>query len=335
MIPLSQLNWRDSDWQSQLKNGFNSAKELLSHLGLDTDLSCEESTQQFAMKVPQSFVARMEYQNRHDPLLLQVLPLVEEQQNPTGFLNDPVGDLNAVATKGLIHKYHGRALLMLTGNCAINCRYCFRRNFPYNEHGLSKADRDDILKYLSEQTDITEIIFSGGDPLAISDKLLAQWLEGIAAIPHIKRIRVHSRLPIVLPDRISNELTNMLRATGKQLCFVIHSNHANELDNDVANALHKLKTAGFTLLNQSVLLKGINDNGQALTTLSERLFEMDVLPYYLHLLDKAKGTSHFEVDVATAIGLHKQLQSQLPGYLVPKLVKEEAGKANKTWINLS
>ena len=246
-----------------------------------------------------------------------------------GFISDPVGDMTAVAEAGVIHKYQGRALLITTGACAINCRYCFRRNFPYSDVQLTPHRQKQALNYIAQHRDITEVILSGGDPLLLNDQKIESLLQQLQQISHLKRIRIHSRLPVVLPARITQQLLTCLANSSKQIILVIHSNHVNELSDPVAKACDQLRINNVTLLNQSVLLKGINDSAEQLCKLSERLFSLGILPYYLHLLDKATGTGHFEVKQEDAIQLMQQVKSHLPGYLVPKLVKEVAGESHK------
>ncbi len=320
-------------WQQQLNDAFKSISTLCDYLELDAnDIFSNEAHLNFPLLVPKSFAERMEKGNPNDPLLKQVLPVNEEMQTVAGFGLDPVGDLEAMAETGVIHKYQGRALLINTGSCAIHCRYCFRRNFPYSDFQLSNQKQKQAISYLREHADISEVILSGGDPLLLSDAKLTTFILEINKIAHLKRIRVHSRVPIVLPDRISDDLIKTLKYSAKQLIMVVHCNHANELNIEVASACEKMRQAGIMLLNQSVLLKDINDNVLQLAQLSEKLLRLGILPYYLHLLDKAAGTAHFEVSQSTAILLMRQLQAQLPGYLVPKLVKEEAGEVAKTII---
>ncbi len=271
----------------------------------------------------------MEAGNPDDPLLRQVLPVHQEQLVTPGFIDDPVGDLSAIAESGVIHKYHGRVLLITTAACAIHCRYCFRRNFPYSENQLTRQKQQQALSYIANHTDITEVILSGGDPLLLSDSRLLSLFNALNQIPHLKRIRIHSRLPVVLPARITSSLVDMLSNSPKKIVMVLHANHANELSQQVANSCQQLKKHSITLLNQSVLLKGVNDSADPLCELSEKLFTLDILPYYLHQLDKAKGTAHFAVNDETALALHHQIKSRLPGYLVPRLVKEISGKAYK------
>jgi len=320
-------------WQQQLANGYSNSEQLCQYLQLSPQQLAISHSTNFALRVPQSFVDCMEKGNPNDPLLRQVLPINDELNVYQGFNNDPVGDLAAMPLSGVLHKYQGRVLLMTTGSCAINCRYCFRRNFPYNQHQLSKHKQQLALKLIANDDSIHEVILSGGDPLLLSDSRLLAIIEQLNTIPHLKRLRIHSRLPIVLPARINPEFIKTLKQSKHQLIIVIHCNHPNELSNEVTQACTLLKQAGIQLLNQTVLLKGVNDNANSLIKLSEQLFANGVLPYYLHLLDKAQGTGHFEVDEITAIHLTQQLQQQLSGYLVPKLVREIAGEQSKTLIH--
>lgn len=323
-----------ADWQRQLAEAFTSVDQLCRHLQLDpSSLPLLADYRNFPLKVPRGFVDAMEIGNPDDPLLQQVLPIQAELQPYPGFIDDPVGDLAASAGAGVIHKYHGRVLLIATGGCAVHCRYCFRRNFPYGEQQLTTQRLEQALTYIVKRPEITEVILSGGDPLLLNDDKLGQLLQRISDIKHIRRIRIHSRIPIVLPARISPRLLQMLGDSKRRLAIVTHANHGNELTEPVGQALTDLRTAGVTLLNQSVLLAGINDNVEALAHLSEKLFDHGVLPYYLHLLDRARGTGHFEVDVARATGLIASLQRTLPGFLVPKLVREQAGAGHKITLS--
>jgi EF-P beta-lysylation protein EpmB len=322
------------NWQQQLAAAFSNIDDLCRYLHLSlNDLPVSvAAAESFPLRVPLSFAACMQKGNPHDPLLRQVMPVKDELLVFPGFSNDPVGDLPAATLTGVLHKYHGRVLFINTGSCAINCRYCFRRNFPYADLQLSKQAENDGIRYIEENPDITEVILSGGDPLLLSDARLAKLLQQLSAIQHLKRIRIHSRLPIVLPARITDEFINILIQSAKQIVLVVHCNHANEINPRVIAACERLRNKGITLFNQSVLLQGVNDNAAALCELSEQLFSHGVIPYYLHLLDKATGTGHFDVSEASAIALIKQVQAALPGYLVPKLVKEQAGALSKQSI---
>ncbi len=318
-------------WQQQLSNSFNTINALCDYLAINPeDIVSEQAGKNFPLRVPRGFADCMEKGNLNDPLLKQVLPMAAEIQFFAGFSDDPVGDLTAMKTAGVIHKYQGRALFIVTGSCAVHCRYCFRRNFPYAQFQLTQKKQQDALIYLQDNPDISEIILSGGDPLLLSDFKIAQLFSEFEKIPHLKRVRIHSRLPIVLPARITPQLLETFTQSSKSVVMVVHCNHANELSAQVKSVCQKMQATQLTLLNQAVLLRGVNDSLPALKTLSETLHEAGILPYYLHLLDKANGVGHFEVPEAEAIGLMKQLQSCLPGYLVPKLAREEAGAAAKT-----
>jgi len=320
-------------WQQELAESFNNINEICEYLNI-TQLSNNliEANSNFPLRVPRGFVDRMEKNNINDPLLKQILPIKSEKMDIPGFINDPVGDIDSVTETGIIHKYHGRVLVITTGSCAINCRYCFRRNFPYNDHQLTTQKHLKAINYIESHQDISEVILSGGDPLLLSDQKLMGLIYKLESIPHIKRIRIHSRIPIVLPARITTKLCNELSAIKKDLILVVHSNHANELNQQVKLACERLKNANITLLNQAVLLKGINDSADQLCALHEKLFTFHIMPYYLHLLDKAVGTAHFEVSQDNGIHLMNQIKTVLPGYLVPKLVREQAGAANKIII---
>jgi len=322
------------NWQLQLAEAFNTIDDLCRYLQLSpADLPVSATAAKaFSLRVPLSFAACMEKGNPHDPLLRQVLPVEKEMVVYPGFSNDPVGDLPAATQSSVIHKYHGRVLLINTGSCAINCRYCFRRNFPYADLQLGKQKENAAIQYIEEDTSISEVILSGGDPLLLNDSRLSRLIERLNNIKHLKRIRIHSRLPIVLPARITDELISVLSQSPKQIVIVVHCNHANEINERVIAACKALKKNGITLFNQSVLLKGINDSSEILCELSEHLFSHGIIPYYLHLLDKATGTGHFEVSEGEALALIKQVQATLPGYLVPKLVREQAGAASKQYV---
>ncbi|WP_374086575.1 EF-P beta-lysylation protein EpmB [Methylomicrobium lacus] len=315
------------NWQQQLAEAFTDIDELCAYLNL-TALQlpiAKEAAKTFALKVPKSFAEAIEKGNPDDPLLRQVLPIRDEMRDYPGYSANPVGDLEAANAAGVLHKYHGRVLLINTGSCAINCRYCFRRSFPYADLQLGKEKEIGALRYIREHADISEVILSGGDPLLLSDERLQRLFRQIAGIDHVKRIRIHSRLPIVLPARITLGLLDVLTQSAKPVVMVVHCNHPNEITERVAGACRLLKQGGIVLLNQSVLLRGVNDKAADLIALSERLFEHGVMPYYLHLLDKVSGAGHFEVGEAEALALVRHLQAELPGYLVPKLVKEIAG----------
>jgi EF-P beta-lysylation protein EpmB len=322
------------NWQQQLAEAFTDIKKLCAYLNLSVEQLpvSQDAAGTFALKVPRSFAEAIEKGNPGDPLLRQVLPVRDEMRAFPGYSDNPVGDLEAAQEAGVLHKYHGRVLLINTGSCAINCRYCFRRSFPYADLQLGKEKEIAALRYIRENPDITEVILSGGDPLLLNDDRLQRLFRQIAGIAHVKRIRIHSRLPIVLPARITRGLLDVLSQSAKPVVLVVHCNHPNELTGRVAEACCLLKQRGIVLLNQSVLLRGVNDNAADLAALSERLFDCGVMPYYLHLLDKVSGAGHFEVGEAEALALIRQMQTALPGYLVPKLVKEIAGADSKQYV---
>jgi EF-P beta-lysylation protein EpmB len=321
-------------WQQALSEAFTDLPSLLAYLELERVTLPAElyAARQFGLRVPRAFAALMRPGDARDPLLRQVLPLAEETAQLPGFSDNPVGDREAEVTPGLLHKYPGRVLVVATGACAVHCRYCFRRHYPYATGSASPRQWSAILDYLRTHPEVEEVILSGGDPLMVSDARLADWLSQLAALPHLKRLRLHTRLPVVVPERVTPELVALLSSSRLQSLVVIHANHPNELSAAVAGALAMLKDAGITLLNQSVLLRGVNDCAETLARLSERLFEQGVLPYYLHLLDRVAGGAHFEVEENRATDLLSALRGSLPGYLVPRLVREIAGESCKTPI---
>ncbi len=322
-------------WQQELQSAFTNINDLLCFLNLNIDdLSLHtEAAKDFPLLVTKSYAQRIKKSDWDDPLLRQVLPDPSELLTNPDYLNDPVGDSQASVLPGLLHKYYGRILLVSTGACAIHCRYCFRREFPYTDNSANRSQLDSIKQYLIEHPEVTEVILSGGDPLTLSDTRLEHLFDLFEQLPQIERIRIHSRIPIVLPSRISKKLLEILSSTNKKVIMVIHANHPNELDDSVSNTLFAIKKAGLTLLNQTVLLRGINDNAKTLTKLSHRLFHCDTLPYYLHVLDKVNGAMHFDTEMEHVFDVYQHLQKKLPGYLVPKLVREEAGKPYKTLLS--
>ena len=333
MILRTSVLRQASPWQIELARAITDPVELLQALELSPEALPVASltNRAFPLRVPRGYVTRMRKGDPADPLLRQVFPLAQEDLPAPGFSDDPVGDLAAMVTPGLLHKYHGRVLLVATGACAIHCRYCFRRHFPYLD--ANPLDQwHQALEYISADDSITEVILSGGDPLVLSDRRLQELSERLEKIPHVQRLRIHTRLPIVLPERVNNELLGWFRRMRLKPIVVVHANHANEISEEVREACRNLAQAGVTLLNQSVLLRGVNDRSEALAALSEALFQARVLPYYLHLLDKVQGAAHFEVDEAKAQSLLQDLNARLPGYLVPRLVKEEAGMPGKTLV---
>jgi EF-P beta-lysylation protein EpmB len=323
-----------SDWQVALRQAITDPAELLEVLGLGPEWlpAARGAARAFPLRVPRGFVARMRRGDPTDPLLRQVLPLAEECQFVPGFGPDPVGDLAAHKVPGVLHKYQGRVLLTATGACAIHCRYCFRRHFPYAEANASTDNWRATLDYIALHRDVREVILSGGDPLTLSDRRLADFVRALEGIAHVERLRLHTRLPVVLPERVTPELGAWLAGTRLKTVVVIHANHAQELDAQVSAACARLADSGATLLNQSVLLRGVNDSMTALAQLSEALFAAGVLPYYLHLLDRVQGAAHFDVNENDARQLLAGLNARLPGYLVPRLVREVPGAPGKELV---
>jgi EF-P beta-lysylation protein EpmB len=319
-----------SDWRQQWREAVTDARELLTLVGLEHlagTLPADDAG--FSLRVPRGFVSRMQQGNARDPLLLQVLPQLAELVETQGYSVDAVGDMAARSAQGVLHKYEGRALLIASGSCAINCRYCFRRYFPYGDEMAAAGQWRKALEHVRQDDSIRELILSGGDPLSLATAKLAELTQGLADIPHVTRLRIHTRLPVVLPARIDDAFQRWLADLPLQKVVVLHANHAHEFDTHVDQACARLRDAGATLLNQTVLLRGINDDADALAALSERMFAAGVLPYYLHQLDRVQGAAHFEVDDARALALVDDLRRQLPGYLVPKLVREVGGEASK------
>lgn len=321
-------------WQRQLAEAIRRPAELLEALDLDPALPALDAARlkDFPLRVPHSFVARMRRGDADDPLFRQVWPSFREAEVVPGYGVDAVGDLARLKGGGLIHKYHGRALVIATGACAVNCRYCFRRHFPYGEQLAARDHWRPTLAALDADPSIEEVILSGGDPLALGDDKLAEFVAALDARPWLRRLRLHTRVPVVLPARVDDRLTAWLSATRLQVVVVLHANHGNEIDDGVAAACARLRASGATLLNQAVLLAGINDSADALVRLSERLFAAGVLPYYLHILDRVAGAAHFDVDTPKAQDLMRMLAARLPGYLVPRLVREIAGEPAKTLL---
>lgn len=325
----------EQNWLKQLANGISDPAKLLEKLEIDPSPWRDgfAARKLFAQRVPQSFVDRMEKGNPKDPLLRQVLPLSEEFEVHEGYSSDPLEEQDN-EIPGLLHKYRNRALMIVKGGCAVNCRYCFRRHFPYQDNKSGKQAWIQSLEYIAQQPELNEVILSGGDPLMAKDDELQWLIERIAQIPHIKRLRIHSRLPVVIPARITDELCQRLRDSRLQVILVTHINHANELSNELASQLFKLKQSGVTLLNQSVLLKDINDSVDALADLSEALFDAGVLPYYLHVLDKVQGAAHYFVSDEEAKTIMRGVITRVSGYLVPKLTREVGGRPSKTPLDL-
>ncbi len=325
-----------TSWQKELSNVVTDPKKLLEMLEIsDVDYLQHYSARKlFPVRVPQPFISRMKKGDFSDPLLMQVMPLSDEYIITKGYSTDPLEEHETVA-EGLLHKYKHRVLMIIKSGCAVNCRYCFRRHFPYDENSPNKARWQPALNYIADHAEINEVIFSGGDPLMASDEHLQWLIEQIEPIKHVSRLRIHTRLPIVIPQRITTTLVNMLSQTRLKATMVLHVNHPNEIDDNVKNAIDKLRTARIPLFNQSVLLKGINDDADVLCQLSEVLFDSGIQPYYLHMFDPVQGVAHFDICEDKAKIIVQKMMATLPGFLMPKLVREIAGEANKTPINLA
>ena len=329
MITLSDPGSHDQSWQWHLQHAIRSIPALASHLGVQLD----DIDQGFPLLAPLPYLDRIVSGNAFDPLLLQILPRSQEEESGPQYLKDPLQEGNLITRpRGLIQKYNGRALVITTGACAINCRYCFRRHFPYGEYNPSSSDWTGIYRHLANDTSLSEVILSGGDPLILGDRQLSDIITKLDSLESIDTIRLHTRLPVVIPQRICPELLDWVNRCHKNLVFVLHSNHPNEIDDQVVNAVIALRDAGAILLNQSVLLRDINNSPEVLVKLSRRLFDAGVLPYYLHLLDPVAGAQHFDVPEVEGANLIGEMSKQLPGYLVPRLSRELPGAEAKQVI---
>ncbi|HSL16536.1 MAG TPA: EF-P beta-lysylation protein EpmB [Methylomirabilota bacterium] len=328
--------WPAGEWRQRLADSVTDLGELLEMLELDAELvgagPTSEAARRFPVRVPRGFVARMRRGDPADPLLRQVLPVADEDREAPGFSVDPVGELAIVRGDGVLAKYHGRALLVATGACAVHCRYCFRRHFPYDDERAGGAEWSAAVAAVAADPSLDEVILSGGDPLLLPDRRLAELAEALAAVPRVRRLRIHTRLPVVLPERVDEALAAWLEACPLPVVVVIHANHPNEIDRDVTRALEVLRGTGALLLNQAVLLAGVNDEAGALEELCRRLGDRGVLPYYLHLLDRVAGAVHFEVAEPRALEIVSTLRARLPGYLVPRLVREVPGAPSKVVV---
>lgn len=334
-IITRKLDSVEQNWLQQLTNAISNPAELLQQLEINPALwqNGFAARKLFALRVPQSFVDRMEKGNPYDPLLRQVLPLNDEFEWHDGYSNDPLDEQNN-AIPGLLHKYRNRVLMIVKGGCAINCRYCFRRHFPYQENKGSKQVWQQSVDYIAAHPELNEVILSGGDPLMAKDEELRWLIDAISSVPHIKRLRIHSRLPVVIPTRITNALCDLLRETRLQVILVTHINHANEINLEFKQQMSRLRAINVTLLNQGVLLKGVNDSVDAQVALSETLFDAGILPYYLHVLDKVQGAAHFFVSDQKAKEIMAGVIERVSGYLVAKLTREIGGRASKTPLDL-
>ena len=316
-------------WQGEMRRAVRSAAELCRRLKLPNHLADSAATEDFPVFAPLGYIARMRAGDANDPLLRQVLPLAEENRYRPGFVRDPLAEHAAALRPGLLHKYHARALIVTTGACAVHCRYCFRRHFPYDNVPKSPSTWQSSIDAIAADTSLEEVILSGGDPLTLPDRLLADLAGRLADIKHVRRLRVHTRLPVVIPERVTDELLAWLTGSRLTPIMVIHANHAAEIDNSVQRALGKLIDAGIPVLNQAVLLRGVNDRAEALIELSRRLVDLRVMPYYLHQLDPVAGAAHFEVPVEEGRRLIEAVRAALPGYAVPRYVQEVPGQPNK------
>ncbi|MBM6551414.1 EF-P beta-lysylation protein EpmB [Marinomonas ostreistagni] len=330
MIPIQ--NAIETHWSTELAQALKTPAELLPLLGLDAqDLpKAAQAMDSFRMLVPKPFVERMGYGDPQDPLLKQVLADDIEMQPVSGYVKDPLDEGNHNPQKAIVHKYERRVLIITTGICAVNCRYCFRRHFPYGDNQLAQKEWDSVISYLEQHPEVNEVILSGGDPLMLKDSQLAKQVARLEALPQLKRLRIHSRLPIVIPSRINDEFISWIQQTRLDVILVLHSNHANEIDQTIAHKVALLKQAGVTVLNQGVILKGVNDSVSAQVDLSEALFAAGILPYYMFTLDPIEGGAHFDVSLTEAQQLMGQVAHKLPGYLMPKLAKEIPGQPAKT-----
>ncbi|MCW8907920.1 MAG: EF-P beta-lysylation protein EpmB [Sedimenticola sp.] len=318
-------------WQQALATAITDPAVLVDHLQLDPALlpAAQRAAELFRLKVPRPFVELMRKGDPGDPLLRQVLPLGAELSPAPGFVEDPVGDEEKAVVPGILHKYQGRMLLIASGSCAVHCRYCFRRHFPYQANSACRNQWQQALDYIRDSRETDEVILSGGDPLTLTDGRLAQLIDKLSGIPHLRRLRLHTRLPVVIPRRLTPGLIDLLSSSRLSSIVVLHVNHANELGPELRARLPRIRESGVTLLNQSVLLRGVNDSVDSLSQLSLSLFECGVLPYYLHLLDRVRGAAHFEVPEVEARRLQEGIRERLPGYLVPAMVREIAGAPAK------
>ena len=337
----SHMLFSDKNWQQLLAESITEPAQLIERLKLPVELlePMQQACQQFSLRVSEPYLRLIEAGNPQDPLLLQVLPQRQEMDTTPGYITDPLAEADSTPDSGVVHKYRGRLLLIISGGCAINCRYCFRRHFPYQDNQLGPQQWQAALDYLQAHPEVDEVIFSGGDPLATPDNRLIQLIDALEALPQLKRLRIHTRLPIAIPQRLTDPLRQRLSDSRLQVVMVLHSNHANELGAEFSHWLAPWRNSGITLLNQAVLLRGINDNAETLINLSHALFNNGILPYYLHLLDPVAGAAHFDLGDAapkrerSARQLVGQIAAQLPGYLVPKLTRELPGAAAKVQLS--
>ena len=335
ILDISPIHRGVRSWHDSLTEAIRDPDELLGRLQLPESLreAAHRAAGQFSVMVPQSYLNRMRPGNPSDPLLSQVLPLSDELLEVSGFVEDAVGDHEARAVPGLLQKYAGRVLLVTTGACAVHCRYCFRRHYPYDDEPRRLDDWEPALEAIAADESVHEVLLSGGDPLMLTDRRLGELIVRLEAIPHLRRLRLHSRLPIVLPDRVTSVFVQLLTRSRLTPIMVVHANHPNEIVDDCAEALRTLVRSGITTLNQAVLLRGVNDSAETLAELCERLIDAGVIPYYLHQLDRVRGAAHFEVPEARGQEIIAELRQRLPGYAVPEYVREESGWPYKRPLN--
>lgn len=330
---MNDIFFQESNWQKDLAQAVSDVPTLYKLLELP-EPDEPHSPKTFALRVPHAFIKKIKKGDPNDPLLLQILPDIAETLSVAGYSTDPLGENHQNPIKGLLHKYQSRALITVTGACAVHCRYCFRQHFDYGANLPSSDDIRQICAYIHDDKRINEVLLSGGDPLNVNNRRFGEWINALSDIEHINTIRIHTRMPAILPSRIDDELLHMFKNCPKNIVMVLHINHPNEIDGALADKCAKLKEAGVVLLNQSVLLLGVNDDVETLCRLSHDLFNIGVLPYYLHILDKVAGSAHFDISQERAVAIYWQLLEKLSGYLVPKLVQEVAGKPYKTPINV-
>ena len=319
------------DWKVELAQSVRTAADLASYVGISLhELTlAEKAVSQFPVFAPRPYLDRIRKGDPSDPLLRQVWPFLREDEPQPGYSTDPLREIDSAKSTGILQKYHGRALVVTTGACAIHCRYCFRRHFPYEQSPKGMNEWRQALESVRNEPTTQELLLSGGDPLTLVDEVLEQWIRELDGIPHLRRLRIHTRLPVVIPSRVTPKLTELLGQTRLQIVVVVHFNHPAEIDDHVEKALFRLRQCGALLLNQAVLLAGVNDDVQVLAELSQRLVGLHVMPYYLNQLDRVLGASHFEVPVERGLAILERLRAVLPGYAVPRYVVETPGAASK------
>lgn len=322
-------------WQQLMRESYRDFDALCQELELPAELarSATGAIASFRLFAPPGYVAKIEKGNLDDPLLRQILPAPEEDATIPGFGMDPVGDADSTRSNGLLHKYQGRALLVLTGACGIHCRYCFRRHFPYEKAAIRPESWRPALEQIQQDTTLEEVILSGGDPLTLVDETLEKVVTALGEVPHLRRLRVHSRMPVVIPERVTDRFIEMMTNSRLSPIVVVHANHPNEIADQEASSLRRMASSGMLVFNQAVLLKGVNDTLDCQVELSRRLIAAQTTPYYLHQLDRVAGAAHFEVPVETGKALYEAMRQTLPGYALPRYVQENAGSPHKDWVD--